>query len=102
MNIRMENDGSERICRRNQNFKIGQTVKTAGKGLEGDKFDKNKMVSKPGIVLECYDFFVLVQLAHYRKCFDYNELEIISKKEYQDMIIKKEKNPIKVLHHGAH
>lgn len=102
MKTRTANDGSKRICRRNQNFRNGQTVKTAGKGFDGDKFDKHKKVSKPGIVLECYDFFVLVQLIHYRKCFDYDELEIISKKEYQDMIIKKDKNPIKVLHHGAH
>ncbi|WP_414732314.1 hypothetical protein [Acetobacterium carbinolicum] len=102
MKIRTVNDGSERICRSNQNFKIGQTVKTTGTGLEGDKFDKNKKVSKSGIVLGCYDFFVLVQLEHSKKCFFYNQLEVISIKEYQDMSMKKLKNPIKGLHYGAH
>ncbi|PKM71315.1 MAG: hypothetical protein CVU92_09075 [Firmicutes bacterium HGW-Firmicutes-17] len=102
MKIRTANDGNERICRCSKIFKIGQTVKTTGTGLDGDKFDKNKKVSKPGIVLDCYDFFVLVQLEHSKKCFFYNQLEIISKKEYQDMSRKKLKNSIRVLHHGAH
>ncbi|MDO9491988.1 hypothetical protein [Acetobacterium sp.] len=102
MNISTAKNGCERLCPLNQVFEIGQTVKTTGTGLEGDKFDKNKKVSKPGIVLDCYDFFVLVQLQHSKKCFFYNQLEIITKKEYQDMIIKKQRNPIKVLHHGAH
>lgn len=102
MNIRMAGDGCERICPRKQVFEVGQTVKTTGTGLEGDKFDKNQKVSKPGIVMDCYDFFVLVQLQHSKKCFFYNQLEVISIKEYQDMSMKKLKNPIKVLHHGAH
>jgi hypothetical protein len=102
MKIRTANDGSKGICHRNQVFKVGQTVKTTGTGLDGDKFDKHKKVSKPGIVLGCYDFFVLVQLQHSKKCFFYNQLEVISIKEYQDMSRKKLKNPIKGLHHGAH
>lgn len=102
MKIRTAENGCERRCPGQRMFQIGQTVKTTGTGLEGDKFDKNKKVSKSGIVLGCYDFFVLVQLQHSKKCFFYNQLEVISIKEYQDMSRKKLKNPIKVLHHGAH
>lgn len=102
MKISTVGDDFKRIESGKQIFKTGQPVKTTGSGLESDQFNKNKKVSKPGIVLECYDFFVLVQLKHYRKNYYYNELEIISIREYREMILKKGINSIKEPYHGAH
>lgn len=102
MKMRISGERSEKKNGGMKNIlQAGQTVKTKGSGLVSDKLDKNRKVSKPGIVLCCYEFFILVQLEHGKKCFTHDELEVISENDYQKLVLKKDKPKIKVLHHGA-
>lgn len=48
-----------------------------------------------GIVIKCFQHFVLVQLEYCKRCFFYNEIEKISQSQYNKMLKNKPKRFIK-------
>lgn len=50
---------------------------------------RNENNWKAGIVIECYEHFACIQFENYKKCFTYDELIVIDKKEYEHLLQQK-------------
>ena len=60
------------------NFKNGDFIKTQS-SLTGERANETW---KPGIIVERYETFALIQFKKFKKCLSYNEFIKIKEKEY--------------------